>query len=387
VRVRLKRPFPQLLRAIGKPHSSPAFIMPERIARTSASTPISEMVGSGPFRFKSDEYVSGSRVVYTRFEEYRPRDEAASWSAGGKRVNFDRVEWVIMPDGATAGAALQAGEIDWWERPLGDLVPRLKSNRNLKVHPLDPYGLILGMRFNHATAPFNNVRLRQAILSAVNQEDYLQAVTGGDSDSYRLCRAMFPCGLPGISELGADLMKQPPDLDKAKAAIAAAGYKGEKVVVLHAVDHSIIAPMGEITADLLRKLGMNVDLQAMDWGTVVQRRVSNEPVERGGWNIFQTTWPGSSVTNPAEMLYIRGAGAQGWFGWHDSPEMETLTSDWLQAEQPARAQELVDAIQRSALQTVPVVPLGQMLPNTAYRNNLRGVLTASAPFFWNVSKG
>ena len=386
IRIRLKRPFPRFARALGKPHSSPAFIMPERIANTSPMTPITEMIGSGPFRFKADEYISGSRVVYTRFEGYKPRQEPASWSTGGKQVHFDRVVWSIMPDAATAAAALQSGEIDWWETAQGDLVPMLRKEPKLTVRHLDPLGIILGMRFNHINPPFNNISLRQAILSAVNQEDYLQAVTGGDSSSYRICRAMFPCGLPGVGELGASVMKQPPDLNRARAAVAASGYRGEKIVLLNATDHPIIAPLGEITADLLRKLEMNVDVQSMDWGTVVQRRVSTEPVERRGWSIFHTTWPGSSVTNPAENLYIRGAGAKGWFGWHDNPELEELTAKWLTAGTPAEAQLLMDEIQLSALRTVPVVPLGQMLPNTVHRSELRDILTASAPYFWNVRR-
>jgi peptide/nickel transport system substrate-binding protein len=387
IRIRLKRPFPQLLRAIGKPHSSPAFIMPERLARTEASRPVTEMVGSGPLRFKVDEYVTGSRVVYTRFEGYRPRDEAASWSAGGKRVHFDRVEWTIMPDPSTAANALRAGEVDWWEAAQGDLLPVLKRDRRLTVRPLNPYGLILGMRFNHAQPPFNNVALRRAILSAVSQEDYLQAVSGGNPDNFRLCRAMFPCGLPGVNELGTGIMKQPPDRAAARAAIQAAGYRGEKIVLLIASDSQTNGPAGEITGALLRELGMNVDVQTMDWGTVVQRRVSSEPVERGGWSIFHTSWPGSSVTNPAENLYIRGQGARGWFGWHDSPEMEQLTAQWLSATDPAEARRLLDAIQLSAFNTVPVVPLGQVLPSMAYRRELTGIVTASSPYFWNVQRG
>jgi peptide/nickel transport system substrate-binding protein len=385
VRIRLRRPFPHLLRAIAKPHSSPAFMMPERLAKTDVATQITEMVGSGPFRFVADEYLSGSRVVYARFDGYQPRSEPASWSAGGKQVHFDRLEWVVIPDSATAAASLKTGEIDWWEAALSDLVPSLSQTRGVVVTSLDPFGLILGLRFNHVTPPFDNVKLRQAILSAVTQDDYLQATSGGDPKTYRQCLAMFPCGLPGVTELGSEMMRQPPDLARARAAVAASGYRGEKVVILNPTDNQYIIPLGEITADLLRKLGMNVELQTMDWGTVTQRRTSREPVERGGWSIFHTTWPGSSVTNPAENLYIRGAGANGWFGWHANPELEEQTTAWLNAGDAQHAQLLLDDIQRSAFRSVPIVPLGQLFPPTAYRG-LRDILPASAPFFWNVRR-
>jgi peptide/nickel transport system substrate-binding protein len=196
-------------------------------------------------------------------------------------VNFDRVEWHVITDASTAAAALQRGEVDWWERPLPDIIPTLTS-KDLTVRALDPYGLILGMRFNHMTAPFNNAALRRAILSAVTHDGYMRTVTADDTSGYRSCRAMFPCGLPGVNKLGTELMRQPRDLTAARTAIAAAGYKGEKIVLLHAADHPTIAPLGDITADLLKQLGLNVDVQTMDWGTVVQRWTSKEPVERGG---------------------------------------------------------------------------------------------------------
>lgn len=386
IRVRLKRPFPHFYRAIGKPHSSAAFIMPERIAQTDPMTQVKEMVGSGPFRFLADEFITGNRMVYAKFDGYMPRDEPANWSAGGKRVHFDRLEWHVIPDGSTAVSALQNGEVDWLERPIADLAPALKAAKDVTMRAIDPFGLILGLRFNHLTPPFNNAALRRAVMMAVAQNDYLSTVTAGDTSSYRMCRAMFPCGLPGVKELGTDIMKQPPDLAAAKAAVQASGYKGEKVVVLNPSDHPINGPASQITANTLRQIGLNVVFQSMDWGTVTQRRVSKEPTDRGGWSIFHTNWPGSSVTNPAENLYIRGPGETGWFGWHDNPEIEKLTGDWLSSSDPAQAQAAIDGIQVSAFKSVPVVPLGQIIPKAAYASNLRDILDGSAPFFWNVKR-
>jgi peptide/nickel transport system substrate-binding protein len=116
-RLRLRQPFPKLLYALGKVGTPIAFVMPERIARTDPYKQISEYVGSGPFRFKRDEWVPGSQAVFERFEGYLPREEKADWLAGGKRVFLDRVEWKVIPDAATAAGALQNGEVDWWENP------------------------------------------------------------------------------------------------------------------------------------------------------------------------------------------------------------------------------------------------------------------------------
>jgi len=126
VRMRLNKPFPKMLFALGKNNAPVALIMPERIAKTDPFHLITEYVGSGPMMFRKDEWVPGSRAVFERFGDYAPRAEAADWLAGGKRMMFDRIEWLILPDDATKAAALQNGEIDWWENPIPDLVPLLK---------------------------------------------------------------------------------------------------------------------------------------------------------------------------------------------------------------------------------------------------------------------
>lgn len=382
--VRLKRPFPRLLEAIGKPHSSPAFIMPERLARTDPAKPVTEMVGSGPFRFLADEYVSGSRSVYARFEGYVPREGAPDWTAGGKRAELDRLEWMVMPDPATAAAALQSGEVDWWEQVLPDLVPLLTRNRAITLQRQDPYGFISVARFNHLQPPFDKPAMRRAVLSAIRQEDYMRAIMGDDRESWRECRAMFPCGLPEVKQPWAEAM--PGSLDAARAAVKAAGYQGETVVIINPTDYPSIGPHGQVTAALLRELGMKVDLQEMDWGSVLQRRFSRAPAGQGGWSLYHTNWPSVSIANPAMNATIRGQGEKGWAGWYASPEMERLTAEWLAAPDTAASQGLMDRIQALAFEDVPSLPLGQYFSSMAYRKGIQGVRPGSAAFFWNVRK-
>ena len=380
VRIRLKRPFPLLLDAIGKPHSSPAFIMPERLARTDPAKQVTEMGGSGPFRFVPSEYVSGAKAVYERFDGYQPRQEAPDWTSGGKHVRFDRMEWSVVPDGATAASALQAGEIDWWEQALPDLVPLLKKSARVRLQQQDPYGFVALARFNSLQPPFNNPRLRQAVLSAVNQDEYMQSIVGTDPGNYRTCHALFPCGMEGVTENGASA----PNLDKARAAVKAAGYAGEKTVVINPADYPIIGPHGQVTAELLRSLGFNVDLQEMDWGTVLQRRLSKEPPDRGGWSVYHTNWPSVSIANPAMNATMRGDGT--YPGWYTDAPTEQLTAEWLTEADPAKQQGLFEAIQQRALDQVPCLPLGQFFVTTAFRDNVQGVRNGSVCYFWDVRK-
>jgi peptide/nickel transport system substrate-binding protein len=387
LRIRLKSPFPMLIDALAKPAAVVPFIMPERIARTDPFQQVTEIIGSGPYRFVAGEYVSGSRAIYTKFEGYQPRQEAPSRTAGGKVAHVERVEWTIIPDSATAAAALQSGEIDWWEQINADLTPLLRRARGVKVEITNTLGYIGVARFNHLHPPFDNPAIRRALLLAVNQDDYLRAVTGNDVEAFKLCPSMWPCGTPYESRTGAAPLEGRRDLDRARAALREAGYKGEKVVIINPSDFPTIGPLGQVTADLLKRLGMNVELVETDWGSVVQRRASKEPPERGGWNIFHTWWPSISIINPAVNATLRGQGDRGWFGWYRNDRVEALAAEWLQAASEAEQKRLADAIQQESFAQVPVLPLGQFFIRTAYRDSLSGILKGNSPYFWNVRRG
>ena len=383
--VKLKEPFPLFIEAIGK-STGPAFIMPERLARTDANTQVREVVGSGPYRFVREEFVAGSRAVYLRNEQYVPRSEPVSIFAGGKVVHFDRVEWLVLPDPATAAAALQAGEVDWWEQPVADLLPVLRRNRNLKVERLDPIGNFSILRFNHLHPPFNDVRLRRAVLLAVNQPDYLSAMMGNDPDLWAECHGVFPCGTPSATDVGTEPLRGPRDLERCRAMIRDAGYNGAKVVLLSPTDFATIHPQGLVSNDLLRRLGFNVEFAATDWGTVVQRRASKEPVERGGWSVFHTNFDAAAILNPAGHLPLRGNGENAWFGWPNIPRIEELRRQWFAAADDAAQRRLMEEIQRVAFDQVPYVPIGRYFLQAAYRNNLTGIQRNYAALFWGVRR-
>jgi peptide/nickel transport system substrate-binding protein len=380
--IHLTRPFELMLDALGKPDSTIPFIMPERLAQTDANTAIKEMVGSGPYRFIASEFNSGSRVVYEKFDGYVPRSEKPDWATGAKIAYFKRIEWNVIPDPATAAAALQNGEIDWWERPLADLQAVLEKNPNIVSEVSDPGGRMALMRLNHLQPPFNDVRIRRAVLMAVNQEDYMRAVRGDDTSLWTTSRCLYPKGTPYYRDVGTATM--PGSIAAARAALKEAGYAGQKVVIINPTDFPDIGPLGQVTADLLKQIGMNVDLQESDWGTVVQRRSSREPVEKGGWSIFHTTGSSSGYASPAVSPLVRGQGASGWFGWWTSPKAEEMTQNWLDATDEASQKRLADAIATLALEEVATVPLGLFYIRTMYRKTITGILPGAAPYPWGV---
>jgi peptide/nickel transport system substrate-binding protein len=383
--LRLKRPFVLVLDALAKPSSNVPFVMPERIAKTDASTNITDATGSGPFKFVKEEWVPGSKVVYVKNADYVPRKEAPSWASGGKVVKVDRVEWIYIPDSATAAAALNAGEVDWWEQMPPDLIPVLAKNKAVKVENIDPLGSMGLLRFNFLHPPFNNLKMRQAILYALDQNDYVLGIAG-DMKNGRVCYSFFTCGTPLSSEVGAEPMKGKRDLDKAKQLIKEAGYKGEKIVIISATDQPIVHSQSLLTTELLRKLGLNAELQAGDWGTLITRRTSKEPVEKGGWSIFHTWLVGPDLTSPATNFAVRGSGQAAWFGWPSDPDIEKLRDAWFAATDPAASKKAADAVQQRAFEFVPYVPTSQFILPTAYRTNLSGVIIAPVTFMWNVEK-
>src|SRR6266700_2290487 len=220
----LKKPFPKMLLALGKISTPIAFIMPERIAKTDPFKQISEYIGSGPMRFMKNEWVPGAKAAFEKFSDYAPRSEPGSWLAGGKRMLAERVEWVVMPDPATAAAALQNGEIDWWENPISDLVPLLRKNRNVAVDIADPLGNIGSFRMNHLYPPFNDVRARRAVLMAMSQEDYMRAIVGDDDKLWKPLPGFFTPGTPLYTEEGGEILKGPRNLAGAKRLRGPAGH-------------------------------------------------------------------------------------------------------------------------------------------------------------------
>jgi len=383
-KLKLKKPFPLTLPALGKLSSNVPFIMPERIAKTDAFQNITEAIGSGPFKFVKEEWVPGNKVVYVKNADYVPRKEAPSWAAGGKVVKVDRVEWIYIPDSATAAAALNAGEADWWEQLPPDLIALLRKNKDVRVENIDPLGSLGIIRFNFMQPPFNNPKLREALLYAVDQKDYVLGIAGDEKNGHT-CYSFYTCGTPLSSEVGAEPLKGKRDFDRAKKLVRESGYKGEKIVVISATDQPIVHSQSLLTTETLRKLGLNVELQAGDWGTLITRRTSKEPVEKGGWSIFHTWLVGPDMLSPAATPMVSN-GEKAWFGWPNDKKLEELREAWFNTTDAPTGKKAADAVQVEAFKYVPFITTAQFIIPTAYRSNLSGVIVAPVTFLWNVEK-
>ncbi len=383
--IRLKTPFPQMAFALGGPDI--CLIMPQRVAETDPFKQITDTTGSGPFRFLPGERVSGSMVAYEKFAKYAPRQEKPSYWAGGKAVHVDRVEWRVMPDPAVATNALQQGEVDWVENPVFDLLPQLRKTPGVKLFVIDPLGFPAVIALNHTQPPFDNEKLRQAILPAINQADFIGALVGDQTDLMQVPLGVFTQGTPSANDADMSVFTGKRDVALAKRLVAESGYKGEKVVLMSPSDQAVLVPLAQVALAVFQEIGLNVDFQSMDWGTLVGRRASDKPSAEGGWNSFCTSWAGINLSNPGSHFPLRGNGKGGWFGWPTSPVLEGLRDQWFAATDEAAQKKICEQMQSVAFREVPYIPIGAYRIPAALRSELSGVINAGNTVFWGVKKG
>jgi peptide/nickel transport system substrate-binding protein len=382
----LKEPFAPLLEVLADP-VVPLFVLREKEALTDPFKQIEETVGSGPFIFRKAEFRPGDRVIYVRNPDYEPRAEPADGYAGGKLAKVDRLEWTVVPDASIAAAALAAGETDVMEAPPFELLPLLARSPDVRVMVIDPIGSQPMIRPNQLFPPFDNAKARRALLYLVDQRDYLAAMVG-EADYQIPCAAPFICGTPSESAVGTAAFAKP-DPEKAKALLKEAGYDGEPIVIMDPTDLPILHSMTVVTADKLRGIGVNVDLQAMDWSTLVSRRAIKEPPgkDRRGWHLFHTTWPSMAMQNPiTNSALATPCDGKNWFGWACDEELEKRRLAYLAAATPEAKRRAVDRIQARFFEVAPFIPLGQFRRPIAVRRSVSGVVNGPYLVYWNIEK-
>ncbi len=381
-RFRLKQPFPLLPEALAGLGAITPVILPERIANGDPARPISEMIGSGPYRFMTSEFVPGERAAYERSPSYLPRrDGTPSYTSGPKIAYVERVEWVTIDDASTAVSALRRGEVDWLQAVNADQVSVLAQDQAVRTEVTEPAGSIGGMRFNHLHPPFDNPAIRRALLGAIDQADAMRVVAGTDGRYWRDRVGLFGHGTPFANDAGIAAVSEQPNYPAVKRALADAGYRGERIVVLGAAGSGYIPLLTQVGAEFLRRAGMNVDLQLSDYATMARRVARTDKPDRGGWNVYFTPIEGAFAHTPVTNEFFRGDGKNGAPGWPRSPEIEALRAPWLAADSHAERMRIAEAAQLRLWADVPYIPMGQWLRVTAYRRDLIDIPRGFAAFY------
>lgn len=385
--IRLKDKFPAVVDMLGA-SAQPLFVMREVDALTDPFKQVAETVGSGPFIFLKDEWVPGSKWVYRKNPQWVPRSETPDGYTGAKLAKVDRVEVTYIPDGATAVQALNAGEVDVYQFPPNDLLPILERNSDIVVRITNKSGYVPILRPNHLVHPTNNVKVRQALLWAVDQNSYLAAMIGNRSMELR-CWAVFTCGSPLESKAGLGAWANGPNVERAQQLLREAGYKNEPIVLMNPTENQMISAMAVVSSQILKKAGFNIDMQNMDWGTLVTRRaVKDDPAKsKSGWHIFHTWGTASYLANPLLNNTIpTPCDGKNWFGWPCDETLDKLRQEYILAGSLAQRKEITERFQPRFYEVVPFIPLGQYYTKSAFRKNLGGVLDNAHLVLWNIEK-
>lgn len=378
--MQLKAPDEFVPQALAKMSSNVPFMMPERIAETSPDQSIQDPMGSGPYMMEKTAWVPDSKAVYIKNPYYVPRTDPSSLAAGAKIARTDEIDLIYYRSQTDAAKALMDGDIDYFESPSTKLLPTLEADKDIVVASTDPLGNIGMIRFNALQRPFNNVKIRRAVLTAIDQADYMNAALG-DHRWWRNCYSVFPCGTPYANEAGSQIMKTA-DLAAAKRQLKAAGYRGEPAVLLDPIDSPVLHAFAQVTANTLRNLGMNVQVKEMDWATLLKERNNRGPVANGGWSVFDTWWISADLADPTAIAFS-GDSATGWVGWPKDALLEKYRLEFSLARTLAERQEIAAKVQQRVYKIGAFGVLGQFFEPVAFRKNLAGV-TSPIQFFWNL---
>ena len=387
----LSQPFGPVLDVLGMPEN-PLFITREKEALLPPEQPLDDPTGSGPFIMVKSEWVPGATVVYRKNPDYVPRQDPPDGFAGAKIPKVDRVEWPVIPDPSIAAQALIRGEVDMIEIPAPDLLPLMKKDRGITLKVIDVLGAQTVLRPNHLQKPFDNAKIRQALLYAAgDQKDYLAAMVG-NPEYEKPCWAVFFCGtkLETMAGVGAwPTNSKEANIAKAKQLLAEGGYKGERIVVMDPADSQRAHAMATVTAEKWREIGLNVDFQTVDWGTQTARRSIKDSIATNprGWHVYHSWGGGISLGSPiANSALPTPCDGKNGDGWPCDETMEKIRLEYPMAQTDAERKAIVERLQARFYEVVPYVPLGQVFSPVAYRNTVSGVLDTVRLVLWNIEK-
>jgi peptide/nickel transport system substrate-binding protein len=194
----------------------------------------------------------------------------------------------------------------------------------------------------------------------------MRAIVGDDS-LWKPMRGFFTPGTPLYNEQGGEILKGQRNFDAAKRMLAESGYSGQPVTCMAAQDYYFTKAWGEVTADLLKRLGINVDYAALDYGTVVARRAQKTVPSQGGWHLFLNSHAGVDCASPATNKYIRANGDDAWFGWPSNSQIEADVAAWFEVKTLEEEKTIAHRLNKTALDFVVYAPLGLFLQHQAWR--------------------
>ncbi len=365
----LNRIFTPLIANIGDPKQAP-IIMPKSVAEAAGEKPAKEYIGTGPYMFQKWE--QGHQIVIVRNPRYAVRTEDWGGLTGRKVAYADEIDFIPVRDDQVRLAGVSTGQYDLALEPQQDLYPQIKANSHLTADKVRVASWRAAV-FNKAKAPFNDVRLRLAVVYAIKPADLMAGI--GPKEFWDLDPALFFPEQTSLYSTAGSGVYNHHDLQKAKALMKEAGYSGQKIVVMATKDYTWNYNLTQVLVPQLQAAGFAIDQQVYDWPTLLNRRARKD-----GWDIFLTGF--SPSFDPTAVIFFAG----NWPGFYESKAMDALLSKWGQipATDTAARKALMDQIQTTFYKEVPVAKFGNEYVLEVYNDHLHGYTSYFDVRFWNT---
>src|SRR6266480_5261982 len=319
---------------------------------------VTEYVGTGPFKlaeWKPDQYI---RMV--RFDEYKSRAEKPNGYGGGKTAWVDEIRWIPVPEVATRVAQVETGELDFADDLNLDSYDRLKKSASARPIVSKPYYWLVAV-FNKKDGLMTNAKLRQAWQAAIDIEPIMKNVAGGHAEFYRMDSSLTPVEIAAWHTKLAGLPWNEHNREKARRLLKEAGYKSEPVRFMTTQEYKWMYDFALLTKQQLEDAGFTIDLQVVDWATLVKRR--NNPKE---YDVFTTGM--GAFYDPTHHIYLTAT----WPGWTTDEDILKLQAELARETDPKKRMVLWEQQTRQFYEKVPVIRYGDLFGLRAMRTSVKG---------------
>lgn len=366
VRITLSQPFSPLVSYLAI-NTAAAIIIPEELA--ASRDPLTQYVGSGPFAFL--EWQPDRYIRLKRFEGYVPRDEDRNGYGGARNALVNEIRFVPVPDASTRIAGLLGGEYDFADNLNTEAYAQLTTSPNVEPDIVKPFAFPI-MILNVAEGALTDVQARRAAQAALDLEAMLIAGYG-DPQFFALEGSYYPQGSQFYSEAGTEYYN---DYDPTAAAqlLKDSSYAGAPFRILTSHQYEFLYRMSVVAAQNLEEAGFTVDLQTVEWATLVDRR--GDP---GAWEAYFTF--GSFIPEPSAYSFLVGPG---WGQWQPADKVAILGA-YNATYDPTERATYWSQLQELLYTDVPVIKIGDSYSLTGRSAALSGYLAKPWPAFWDVT--
>ncbi|MCH6265403.1 ABC transporter substrate-binding protein [Neobacillus citreus] len=370
VQLKIEKPTIGVLDVIASTNQFAA-IMPKEIIDNAPKDGITDIVGTGPFKFvewKPDQYIK-----VAKYDDYKPVDAPSNGLAGKKEALVDNIIFEVVSDSSTRLGGITTGQYQIAYQIPSDNYEQISSSPDTKPI-LNLYGGLTFV-FNKKQGPFTDEKLRQAVNTGINNEDVLIGAYG-NKKFYRLDNGlMYKDQKKWYTDAGKQYYNQN-DKVKAKQLVSESGYKGEEVRILTTRDYEYNYNSAVVMKEELEKIGIKVKLDVVDWATLTSKR--NDPA---AWDAFITGF--SPVSLPTQTLPLD----PNYPGWPADEKLQQFTEQIRTAASDKDAYAKWEEMQEYAWKEyVPYVKIGDYYTFHVYRNEeIKGNTYFEGMILWNTS--